>query len=385
MRFQKLGVALATAVFVSGCTAGRQASVRMTEDVNVPPTHRSQYAPEYPSRATDDYDSNPETVPSRPLPSNLRGPVKSVSRPRPVDRQASTITPAPSRNRSGNSGPELPIREVGLIRRHVSRDSTETCSSERSGLSEGCHGQPAGTSFCHRLHLLFHPDCPCRAYDPWAFCGTMTFEESQAAGRFGQPWSVPTPEPTFAPDLFQPRPAPVVPESGAGGRRPDVPEVPPIPDQEPAPEMQPDESLFPEPMPETGETTNPDVIVPKQPAGGDEQNAAPGDQTPAIPEPTPPKEGEFVEPPPWFRKKKQPADSSRTSTESEDVPTDSTTPDAAKPALPNASSELESLDLPEEQEPQKAPPKRPTPIGPTALPTPLRQAPRPGVARYPSL
>lgn len=385
MRFQKLGLAIATVMFVSGCTAGRRASVRMTEDVNVPPTHRSQYAPEYPTRATDDYDSNPETVPPRPLPSNLRGPVKSVSRPRPVDAQTSANTLAPSRNRSGNSSPKLPVREVGLIRRHVSRHSTETCSSERFGLSEGCHGQPAGTSFCHRLHLLFHPDCPCSAYDPWAFCGTMTFEESHAAGRFGQSWSVPTPEPAFAPDLFQPRPTPVVPESGAGGRRPDVPEVPPIPDQEPAPEMQPDESLFPEPMPDKTETTNPDVIVPKQPVGDDEQKAAPEDQTPSIPETTPPKESEFVEPPPWFRKKKQPADSSRTSTESEAVPTDSTTPNAAKPALPNASSDLESLDLPETQEPQKAAPRKPTPIGPTALPTPLRQAPRPGVARYPSL
>lgn len=385
MRFQKLGVAIAAVVFVSGCTAGRRASVRMTEDVNVPPTHRSQYAPEYPARATDDYDTDPETIPPRPLPSNLRGPVKSVSRPRSVDAQDSRTSPVPSRSRSGNSSPELPIREVGLTRRHVSRHSTETCSSERLGVSEGCHGQPAGTSFCHRLHLLFHPDCPCSTYDPWAFCGTMTFEESQAAGRFGQPWSVPTPEPTFAPDLFQPRRAPGIPESGAGGRRPDVPEVPPIPDQEPAPEMQPDESLFPEPMPDKTETTNPDVIVPKQPVGDDEQKAAPGDQTPSIPETTPPKEGEFVEPPPWFRKKKQPADSSRTSTESEDVPTDSTTPNAAKPAVPNAASALESLDLPEEQEPEDVPPRKPTPIGPTALPTPLRQAPRPGVARYPSL
>ena len=372
MRFQQIGLAIATVFFVSGCSAGRRASVNMVEDMDIPSTHRSQYAPEYPSpygNSGSASGSDSEPAPPRQLPESLRRRVKSVSKSAGSETRVSDHSALSDSRWYEQQESGAPVREAGMVRWQSAGTDSSDCAVE-----EGCHGQPAGTSLCHRLRLLFRESGDCCEPDPYAFCGTMTFEETLAGRRIHSPQLVPTPAPSFYPDIYAPRPIHSTPERRNAGEVPPTPQEPMIPgesfppgnlpEKTGPPEMMPGEDGMPEP---SENVTPPELPVIPQPESVPPQR---GDNEPKPPGEKP----DFVEPPLWFRKTGDPSRSGKKSPVAPKKPENASSADAVypEPEVMEAEAEAEANDTSDVQEQSETAPEKPGQIGPTSLPAYLK-------------
>ena len=361
MRFQQIGLAIATVAFVSGCSAGRRAPVNMVEDVDIPATHRSQYAPEYPSpygNSGSDSDSDSESTPPRQLPESLRRHVKSVSRASGTETRVSDHSARSNSQWDDQQKSGPPVREAGLLR----WQSQETASSDCS-VEEGCYGQPAGTSLCHRLRLLFRQSEDCCGPDPYAFCGTVTFEETLAGRRIYSPQMVPVPAPSIDPERPARRSGP---DRRNGGRVPSIPPQKGVPDEQFPPENLPEENMVPgEPeMPEPADiATPPELPVIPQP---ESESQPPGDNKPKPPGQKP----NYVEPPQWFRKTDDPSRSGKKDPVAPKKPASGPSAEAVYPE-PEVMQEEENVTSEVEEQSETAPAATGR-IGPTSLPSRLK-------------
>lgn len=363
MRFQQIGLAIATVAFVSGCSAGRRPSVNMVEDVDVPATHRSQYAPEYPSpyeRSGSASDSDEEQVPLRPLPESLRRRVKSVTKSVNTDTRVSDPSAAADPHDQESEHLSVPVREAGLLRWQSADTNSAGCSVE-----EGCHGQPAGTSLCHRLRLLFRQQGDCSEPDPYAFCGTMTFEETLAGRRMYYPHLVPAPSPD--PDISGPRSFPFTPDRHHGGGVPVTPREPRMPDEGFPPGNLPEEINTPE---------SSDIVMPPELPATPRQESDPRqrpENEPLTPPQVPGQEGNYVDPPMWFRKVGDPSRSEKTPPAAPEKQSSGPSAEAVYPE-PEEGTEFENNATSDLQELPELAPDPPRPIGPTSLPAYLKPA-----------
>ena len=350
MRLKRLCLAAVTAALLSGCAAGRNASVNLVEQVDVPPAHEKQYN----SRATNrsGRDRDPATEDSENSSVFPRG--KSVSQSRVTEVAAESYEATASE--LDDYIIETGLRERLRERRESGMSGTPFCDRLRENFRRDACGDDSRHPLCDRLRERLrgdgdHPLCDrirerldgerdrplcncirdrlngegerplcdaltslfcCELPDgPWPFCGTETWDPSGKTCRCSGSTRTVIPQPAPATPYDAPR---------QPGNQPDSEELQrPFQAQPAIPGPVP----MPSDVPEIPEGSMPEIV--------------PGDA----------ESGKIVEPPLWFRIREQsPAPSIEPAPDAAPEPTADPGATTEPAPMPEPTSDTEPLPVP---------------------------------------
>lgn len=152
MRLKRLCLAAVTAALLSGCAAGRNASVDLVEQVDVPPAHTKQYNPRSTDRSRQDRDSAADE--SENSPAFPRG--KSVSQSRVTE--ASVETYEATADELDDYIIETGLRERLRERRESGMSGTPFCDRLRENFRRDACGDESRHPLCDRLRERLRGD-----------------------------------------------------------------------------------------------------------------------------------------------------------------------------------------------------------------------------------